>query len=189
MSGRGRPPTPDILTPREWQVLELLRHGLSNREIADELGISLAGAKFHVSEIISKLGVTSREEAVAWQEEARSGRPGFVPGFVYATLRRLIPRSLALKLAASAALMLVLGGIGVSLAVLARSSSSDAGDAGAASVSPAPLVCNSGATCFDTPVQKSPPLGSRAAAESPTTPEVGQDRIKPAWAHGQLRGH
>ncbi len=48
-------------------VLSLLQRGYSNKEIAQELGISLAGAKFHVSEIISRLGVSSREEASAWQ--------------------------------------------------------------------------------------------------------------------------
>ncbi|HLF70850.1 MAG TPA: LuxR C-terminal-related transcriptional regulator [Dehalococcoidia bacterium] len=71
MSSRGRPKTPDILTDREWQVLDLIRRGLSNREIAEALGISLAGAKFHVSEIISKLAVESREEAAAWRPAGR----------------------------------------------------------------------------------------------------------------------
>ncbi len=52
MSKRGRPPHPDILTPREWEVLALLRESLSNDEIAQRLGISLAGAKYHVSEIL-----------------------------------------------------------------------------------------------------------------------------------------
>jgi hypothetical protein len=64
-------------------VLDLLRRGRSNREIAGELGISLAGAKYHVSQIISKLGVSSREEAASW----RTGAPrwGFAP---LATLSR-----------------------------------------------------------------------------------------------------
>jgi Bacterial regulatory proteins, luxR family len=52
-------------------VLSLLRDGLSNREIADRLGISLSGAKYHVSEIISKLGVSSREAAAAWDRPDR----------------------------------------------------------------------------------------------------------------------
>lgn len=68
MTRRGRPKVQDILTPREWEVLDLIREGLSNQQIADGLGITLAGAKFHVSEIISKLGVTSREEAARWAE-------------------------------------------------------------------------------------------------------------------------
>ena len=51
------------LTPREWEVLALIREGLSNEQIAQRLGISLSGAKFHVSEILSKLQVTDRVEA------------------------------------------------------------------------------------------------------------------------------
>ena len=66
MSNRGRPRHPDTLTPRQQEVLELLGEGLSNREIAERLDISTDGAKFHVSEIISRTGVTTRREAVEW---------------------------------------------------------------------------------------------------------------------------
>jgi DNA-binding CsgD family transcriptional regulator len=67
MGKRGRPAHPDILTPREWEVLALLRERLTNEEIADRLGISLDGAKYHVSSILSKLGASTREEAAAWR--------------------------------------------------------------------------------------------------------------------------
>ncbi len=66
---RGRPKHPDILTPREWQVLDLIREGLTNEQIARRLGISENGAKYHVLEILSKLGVSSRYEAAAWRRE------------------------------------------------------------------------------------------------------------------------
>jgi DNA-binding CsgD family transcriptional regulator/catechol 2,3-dioxygenase-like lactoylglutathione lyase family enzyme len=56
-----------LLTPRAWEVLFLIRHGLTNREIAERLGISVAGAKFHVSGILAKLGVRSRQEAAVWR--------------------------------------------------------------------------------------------------------------------------
>ncbi len=69
MGNRGRPPYPDILTPRQWEVLALVRQGLSNDEIARRLGISLDGVKFHVSEILSKLAVSNRNEAARWYEE------------------------------------------------------------------------------------------------------------------------
>jgi len=69
MKRRGRPPYPDVLTPRQWQVLALLREGLSNEQIATRLGISLDGVKFHVSEILGKLGVSSRNEAARWQPD------------------------------------------------------------------------------------------------------------------------
>ena len=71
MRRRGRPPYPDILTPREWEVLALLREGLSNEEIAQRLEFTLGGAKYHVSEILGKLGVATREEAAAWQPTQR----------------------------------------------------------------------------------------------------------------------
>ena len=72
MRRRGRPRHPDILTPREWEVLALIREGLSNPEIAARLGIGREGAKYHVSEILSKLGASSREEAARWRpKEAR----------------------------------------------------------------------------------------------------------------------
>lgn len=72
MGTRGRPRHPDVLTPRQQEVLELVREGHSNPEIAQRLGISVDGAKFHVSEIITKLGVTSRKEAAEWRREQES---------------------------------------------------------------------------------------------------------------------
>ena len=67
MGRMGRPRHPDILTPREWEVLALLRERLTNEDIASRLGITLDGAKYHVSQILPKLGVSTREEAAAWR--------------------------------------------------------------------------------------------------------------------------
>lgn len=53
------------LTAREQEVLALLVQGMSNPEIADSLVVSRATAKAHVSNILSKLGVSNRSEAVA----------------------------------------------------------------------------------------------------------------------------
>jgi two-component system response regulator DevR len=52
------------LTEREKEVLSLLAQGLSNREIGKRLYVSATTAKFHVSNIIRKLNVTRRAEAV-----------------------------------------------------------------------------------------------------------------------------
>jgi DNA-binding NarL/FixJ family response regulator len=52
------------LTPRELEVLGLMKQGLSNREIAQELVISLGTAKNHVEHIITKLGTSDRTQAV-----------------------------------------------------------------------------------------------------------------------------
>lgn len=52
--------------------MRLLQRGYTNGQIAESLGITLDGAKFHVGEIIQKLGATSREEAVIlWAERPR----------------------------------------------------------------------------------------------------------------------
>jgi len=54
----------EVLTEREVQVLGLLAQGLANKQIAARLGISEHTVKFHVSGIYTKLGATSRTEAV-----------------------------------------------------------------------------------------------------------------------------
>ncbi len=53
------------LTAREQEIITLLVEGLSNPEIAERLFVSRSTVKFHVSNILSKLGAESRTEAVA----------------------------------------------------------------------------------------------------------------------------
>ena len=54
------------LTEREREVLNLVAQGRSNQQIAEAMVISIATVKAHVSSILSKLGVTSRAEAIAY---------------------------------------------------------------------------------------------------------------------------
>lgn len=54
------------LSPRQREVLDLIARGQTNAEIADSLGVSLDGAKYHVREILAKLDVESREEAASY---------------------------------------------------------------------------------------------------------------------------
>lgn len=54
------------LTEREREVLALMVEGLNNTEISDRLIVSRSTVKFHVSNILSKLQVSSRTEAVAF---------------------------------------------------------------------------------------------------------------------------
>jgi DNA-binding NarL/FixJ family response regulator len=53
----------ELLTVREEEVLRLLAEGLTNREIAHQLQLSLATVKVHVRHIIAKLGVSDRTQA------------------------------------------------------------------------------------------------------------------------------
>ena len=55
---------PEMLTPREIEVLELVAEGLPNKAIAARLAISDQTVKFHVSSICGKLGAANRTDAV-----------------------------------------------------------------------------------------------------------------------------
>jgi DNA-binding NarL/FixJ family response regulator len=68
----GRAAFPE-LTEREREVLSLLAQGLSNQEVADRMGISLKTARNHVSNILGRLQVADRTEAVARARAAGLG--------------------------------------------------------------------------------------------------------------------
>jgi len=67
-------PEHEPLTPRELEVFELLGKGLSNRDIGGVLGISAHTAKYHVAQILAKVGAATRAEAV--REGLRCGLIG-----------------------------------------------------------------------------------------------------------------
>ena len=56
--------TTDVLTRREIEILELIEQGLTNQQIASRLSLTLHTVKNHVHNLLSKLGVASRAEAV-----------------------------------------------------------------------------------------------------------------------------
>jgi two-component system nitrate/nitrite response regulator NarL len=68
--GKGAP----LLTPRETEVLHQVAAGLQNKEVARNLGLSLATVRNHVHNILVKLGVHSKLEAVSL-----SFRNGWIP--------------------------------------------------------------------------------------------------------------
>ena len=59
--GRGRPSHPDVLTPAEWRVLDMLRHGMRRAEIARRRGTSVDAVKYHLANIAGKLGVSTSQ--------------------------------------------------------------------------------------------------------------------------------
>jgi DNA-binding CsgD family transcriptional regulator/predicted enzyme related to lactoylglutathione lyase len=64
---RGRPKHDDVLTPAEWRIVNLVRHGLSNAQIAKHRGISLDAVKYHVENAVAKLGLRDRRALKHWR--------------------------------------------------------------------------------------------------------------------------
>lgn len=81
---RGRPPHDDVLTPAEWRVAELVRHGMTNRRIAEQLGISTDAVKYHVANALSKLGLDDKRALRRWdgvsKASALSGKGRIMDG-------------------------------------------------------------------------------------------------------------
>ncbi len=57
------------LTPREFEILELIAQGLSNREMAEKLNVSENTVKTHLSRVFDKLGAKRRTQAVQFGKE------------------------------------------------------------------------------------------------------------------------
>jgi DNA-binding CsgD family transcriptional regulator/catechol 2,3-dioxygenase-like lactoylglutathione lyase family enzyme len=63
---RGRPPHDDVLTPAEWRIVHAVKHGMTSREIAERRHISIDAVKFHVANVLAKLGIGSRRDLRQW---------------------------------------------------------------------------------------------------------------------------
>ncbi|OAI44260.1 hypothetical protein AYO38_09885 [bacterium SCGC AG-212-C10] len=125
----------ELLTERQREVLRLVARGWSNQQIADELGVSLDGAKWHLREIFARLGVDSREEAARlWSEHSSAS----------AKSRRAAKSILGWLTFRTASATLGAVGLGaITVAVVAMSLGSDTGTTSASpppGASPAPTT-------------------------------------------------
>ena len=71
VEGRALRPVRSRLTAREWDVLDLLCEGRRTAEIADELVLAQETVRSHVKNILRKLDVNSRQEAVELTQRLR----------------------------------------------------------------------------------------------------------------------
>ena len=71
VGNRLEPSSREPLTERELEVLSLVGHGRSNKEIASDLGITERTARTHVSNILGKLGLQSRTQAALYAVERK----------------------------------------------------------------------------------------------------------------------
>ena len=95
----GAPP----LTDRQLEVARLVAQGLTNPEIGQHLGISLDGAKYHVSELLSRLNLQRRDDITTWylQTQHPPRRLPALVGLAAATLATIAAAGIALVIVTS----------------------------------------------------------------------------------------
>ena len=105
MEARTPAHLPEV-TDRQVEVAKLIAH-LDNPAIAERLGISLAGAKYHVSELLARLNLTSREEIGDWYRGRSSS--GLLRRFALAPLGWALAGAGGVAAGGVAAVAIVLG--------------------------------------------------------------------------------
>lgn len=163
-------------TPRQREVLDRITHGKSNQQIADDLGISLDGAKWHMREILSKLNVETREDAAEYWRLYNGWQPRLARAF------RGIAHAAPLKWAAAGGAVVVLGVVAIAVyAALRGDEERQAGEpiegTPTATVSPAATV-----TPAPTPTPVSTPVGHPTGTRT-GVPEV--DAVLDAVTSGE----
>jgi DNA-binding CsgD family transcriptional regulator len=153
------------VTSRQMEVARLVAEGRTNPEIASDLGITLDGAKYHVSELLGRLGLERREEIADWYRTERRGQRVRRFSALFATAPRAF-------LAAAAATAVV--AVGVLFAVALEGGRADDPVAAASPTPTATTVIEAGAA---------PPVGATGdAADLPTglqsLPETLAQRLR-----------
>jgi len=125
------------LSPRQREVIALMAAGKTNGEIASTLGITLDGAKYHVSEVLRKLNVDSREDAVAaWRAHQHLSMR--IRRWTAAPVGALWPMSSVAKVALAASVLAAVGLGGLLVWQLGRQDEEPGGSTGPSS--PAELL-------------------------------------------------
>jgi two-component system nitrate/nitrite response regulator NarL len=68
-AGPTHEPAPDPLTARQREVLACLAQGMSNKQIAEQLYVSESTVKFHIRQIMERLGLQTRHELIRYELE------------------------------------------------------------------------------------------------------------------------
>jgi photosystem II stability/assembly factor-like uncharacterized protein/DNA-binding CsgD family transcriptional regulator len=151
-------------TPRQREVLQLLVQGRTNSQIAEALGITLDGAKWHVREIITKLGVESREEAAEYWRAHNGLRLRFTRA-----IRALVPASTWLKIFAGGVGIAAVSAVTIAL-VVAFQHSPGSSTAAAASTTASPTSTATDATHLATKPALAPPVIPTTVSTPAPTP-------------------
>lgn len=164
----GRPPHPDVLTPAEWRILEHLRAGRPNQEIAIRLGVSVNTVRTHVSSMLAKLELTHRHELAAWRGEP-AGQRGVAPKRFRAGLMAWTRWSIVGQTASVA----LVAGLAIGTAFLLISAGRVGGwtEPGATQLKATPTVAVTTVVEM-TPAAPDPAASSRAAADLLATLDV-----------------
>jgi FixJ family two-component response regulator len=67
----------DLLTPREFEVMQFVNTGMLNKQVADKLGMAEKTVKVHRGRVMQKLGLTSVAELVRLVEKAEASQPAY----------------------------------------------------------------------------------------------------------------
>ena len=160
---RGRPRHPDVLTPAEWRVLDALRDGGTNAEIAQRLGLSADTVKTHISNMLAKLDLRDRRALAAWRPDTPRRRLGgvlAVPAVLWSVGRPLA--WVGVGAAALAGVVVVVVAL-VALEVIAEGDPDPPAAAG-----PPPSVSSPTATVAPTTTPEPRPVSTPSAAPSPS---------------------
>lgn len=170
----------DELTTRQREVLALVARGRTNGEIANELGIGFDTVKTHVSEILGKLGVESREEAAAaWRADRnvvsrlrRTASGFFVTGFGKVTAGAA---GTVIAVGVAAAVVAANGGDGPP----AQDDTPPIGSTTTATATPTSEFANFGPTLTDAQIASDPRYDATATPSPTVLPALSQIDGKP----------